>query len=168
VISPVAVPDLYDFVVIDGQISPGIAVVTGCDRKYSWDVKAGKGNAGASTTFQGDEISKPKVEFLMWLDEHFEAWDNFVQILRRAVGPKPNALTVVHPDFQENDISACTIDNIGQRVAKGRGLHSVTVSFLEYKPPKPKGGDPKAKGWIDTTDKADAELAALLEKAKAA
>ncbi len=167
-IAPTAVPDLYDFIVVQGIASPGIATVSGADRGYKWDVKEAKGSAGATTTFQGDGVAKPKVEFQLWLDEHFEAWDTFVQILKAAQGKNPTVLDVVHPVFQEHEIRSLVVENIGQVVHKGKGLYSITVSFLEYYPPKPKGGSPVASGWVDTTDKQDAELADLLAKAKAA
>jgi hypothetical protein len=53
-------------------------------------------------------------------------------------GPTPQAVPIYHPDLARNHFTEVTIASIGGMVHDGRGGATVTVEFIEYRPPKPK------------------------------
>jgi len=150
--NPIDFPLLYEKTLVGGVESPGVAEVEpGLTRDFEWDVKASKGTKGATTTLK----SRPPVEFgvkyLLWkvpgvIDEMTRWTSEYLPLLKRAMEKDPpQALDFYHPDTAELDVKSVTVKNIGAKKHEGKGLYSVTVTFLEYFPPKPKGaGTPKS------------------------
>lgn len=146
-------PELYDSIVVGGVRSPGVVTLRGHGRSVAWEVKPGGAQDGASTTRQGREPTEFTATFylvvdpVIGLDEH-AAWEGFAAVLRSTFdGTTPAALDVYHPDLAANGISSCVAKKIGGLEHDGRGGASVTVTFLEYVPPKPKpAAKPRPKG----------------------
>ncbi len=141
--NPIQIPAIYEKLVVAGELSPGVCDVTGFARSWDWDVKKAKGASGSSATLQGEPLAKGKVEFLLWLPEHFDSWNAFRELLVRGQQQKKiEALDVLHPVLTDLGIFSLVVEEIGQVTRKGRGLYSITVQFLEYRPPKSAGGSP--------------------------
>ncbi len=161
--------DLYDFIIIAGETTPGVVKLTGHDRKVSWDVKTGAGQSGATTTLKDIPPIEFTAAFYLVSQEEIDAWAAIDTLIRSTVaGAKPKALDVYHPDLATNGITSLVLASFGGVVHDGKGGQTITVKFQEYKPPKPKGGSPtgsKAKG-PDPNAAANAELAALTEQYK--
>ena len=138
--TPHDLPLAYDTLIIGGVYTPGVAVVEKLSRAYKWDIKEGKGSNGGVTTFQGASIPKFSVTIKLWEPEHFTDWEDLCAMLRRSIeGTKVKALNISHPFLQQLDVNAVTVETIGQptRAKEGDVLHTVTIDFLEYRPPKP-------------------------------
>lgn len=173
--NPLDDAEIFDHIVIAGTTSPGVATVTGASRAYDWDVKKGKGSSGATVTFQGEPPAKFKVSLKLWRPEHFGAWDKLREILKTAQkGKKVEALDVVHPYLADLDVHAVVVETIGQLEHAGKGLFTVEISLLEYKPPKKVGGGTpktyKAAAWVHANPEPamsaqDKEILELLKKA---
>ncbi len=141
---PFTFPRMFRTVQIAGVESPGVAVVTGAERAYGWDEKKGKGADGATTTYTGKDLAKPKVLLKLWTAEHILAWDAYRELLQSSIqGDKVTALEVFHPALDHNDISSCTIAKIGGLEHQGGGLYHVTIELQEYRQPKAAGGTPQ-------------------------
>ncbi len=164
--NPIDDPDLYDAIELGGVRSPGqVKSISGHDRKYTWDVKAGVGQKGATTTFKDMPPLEFSVTFLLSDPDDFEAWPAFATLINSSIFPKVKALDIYHPDLAAADIGSVCLASFGGVVHDGKGGQSITVKFQEYKPPKPKSGTPsgsttKAKA-PDPNAAANAELAAL-------
>lgn len=181
--APTLVPSVHEAFIVCGIAAPGLAIVTGAERPYKWDVKEAKGSSGATTTYQGEGIVKVKVELLLWKDgtdpadptDHFAEWDSFRDLLRTGLREKNlRALDVLHPALVDIDVYAMAVERIGQLVPKGGGLFSASFDLVEYKPPKKAGGTPQgskgsaAGGAAPTAkDEKDDQIDQLLKKAKA-
>lgn len=185
--TPYEVGEDLDFLVI-GQLhpSPGLLTLSGHDRVKNWDVQAAKGTTGASSQLNGDPIGRFKATFFLSHDrladtdtDDFKLWDDFQRMLEGFVaGPTPTAFPIYHPDLARNRFTEVTVASISGMVHDGRGGATVTVEFIEYKPPKPKPAakakaKPGASGKVgdkpakpDPNAKAKAELAALVAEAK--
>jgi hypothetical protein len=143
---PYQFDEQYSALVLGTMRSPGKVTLSGHDREKAWDVKAAKGQAGASTTLNGDPVGQFDAEFELMSDgtdeaglSDFDRWEDFQRLLESCVnGPKPTALPVYHPDLARNHFTEVTVKKIGGMVHDGRGGAKVKVSFLEYKPAKPK------------------------------
>jgi len=169
--------------------SPGVVTLSGHDRAKAWEIKAAKGQTGASTSLNGDPVGEFDASFFLADDGDngdgpgdFDRWEEFQRLLESCVnGPKPTALPIYHPDLSRNHFTEVTVGKIGGMVHDGKGGATVKVHFLEYRPPKPK---PAAKAQSkpygqtegdigtgrrvseDPNAAAKRELAGLVEEAK--
>lgn len=156
---PINDPELYDSIELGGASSPGVVKLSGHDRKINWDVKAGAGQAGASTTLKDVPLIEFSAAFYLADGEEIGQWPAFRDLINSTIsGAQPKALDVYHPDLATNKIKSVVLSSFGGVVHDGKGGQTITVKFQEYSPPKPKGGSPKPK---DPNAAANAELAAL-------
>lgn len=162
--------------------SPGVCVISNHNRDKAWDVKAAKGQTGATSSLNGDPIGTFDAEFFLADDgavdgpTDFDEWEDFQRLIESTTnGPKPVALPCYHPDLARQRYTEVVSGGIGGLVHDGKGGARVKVKFLEYRPPKPKPpakAQPKADNGTGTREKPDpnaaakAQLAALLEKAR--
>ncbi len=136
---PFANPTGWDTVTIGGISVPGVVELSDAAREYDWDVKKGKGAAGATTTF----TSKPPAEFTvrvrLWEPDHFVADDAILILI--TYDPEKGlpiiARDVYHPALSQVGISSCVTKKIGIITHKGDGEFEREIRFLEYKPPPP-------------------------------
>lgn len=131
--------DPIDYVLLGSAQSPGVVTLSGHDRVKDWDIKAAKGQTGASTALNGDPIGKFQAEFYLADEDDFAAWEDFQRLIESTTnGPKPVALPIYHPDLARNKFTEVVNGGIGGMLHDGRGGRIVQVTFIEYKPPKPK------------------------------
>lgn len=166
--SPYWDEDLFNSIELGGTSSPGTVKLSGHDRKINWDVKAGKGQSGASTTLKDIPLIEFTAVFYLSDEEDFQNWTEFRDLILSSVsGSVPKALDIYHPSLASNNIKSVVLSSMGGDVFDGKGGKSVTVKFQEYAPPKPKGGSPNGRGKggatkvVDPNAAANAELAAL-------
>jgi hypothetical protein len=180
--------DAYDKIILGTTPSPGKVTLSGHDREKNWDVKKAKGQTGASSTLNGDDLGEFEATFELSGDgynedgkDELEQWDDFQRLIESTTnGPKPIALPIYHPDLARNRYTEVVNRGVGGVLHDGKGGAMVKVKFGEHRPPKPK---PVAKAvskpaqTIATTDEgkrsppdpnaaAKQELAGLLEEAR--
>lgn len=138
-------------IILGGAVSPGVVRLSGHDREQGWDVKEAKGSSGASTTYTGEKVAKFTATFFLVQDaangiDEFAAWNQFQKLIESMLlGAKPFAFDIQHPDLQRQRIYQVSVAKIGGIQHDGKGGATVAVEFLEFKPPKKKGGSPKPK-----------------------
>jgi hypothetical protein len=144
-LSPKDHPELFDVLIMAGdRVSPGRVRLNGHDRNKAWDIKAAKGQTGASSTLNGDPLGEFEATFELVEDPYdgvddFADWEEFSRWLHSLVnGPKPLAVTVYHPDLATNNFTEVTVRSIGGVLRQDNGVGIVKVKFGEHKPPKPK------------------------------
>jgi hypothetical protein len=176
--NPVDQPELFDSIVLAGVRSPGIVTLSGHDRNEKWDVKEADGRGGASTTHKGEQVAQFTASFYLLKDpvlglDEFAQWDVFSAVIRSSLPRtgKPVALDISHPDLYKNDIKSVSKASIGGMTHDGKGGATVVVKFIEFRPPKKRGGTPAsskaAAAKVDPNADLKAEVAALLQKAQA-
>jgi hypothetical protein len=191
--NPMTHPDLYQHILLENILSPGVVVPSGYGRKQAITVTEAKGQDGASTTRDGEKLCQFTVTFKLSNDEteympgvsEFDAWDEFRDLIESSTnGTDPKGLRIFHPDLIKNRISEVINGGIGDMVHDGLGGATIAVTFIEYKPPTPKpakgasgssgtgskaaGGDTGPDGTADPDPNAaaKAELAALRAEAE--
>lgn len=172
--SPHTHPELYRSIILGGQASPGVATLSNCDRKHDWDVQKPKGQTGAVTVNRGPANGGFTATFYLADETDVAGWDTFAALIASTVeGTTPKALPVYHPDLARNKITDVVCESLGILNHDGKGGATVTVKFLEFRPPKPKPAKKAAAQRQGKTTVNDpnaarkAELAALIEQAKA-
>jgi hypothetical protein len=139
---------------LGGAVSPGVVKLSGHDREQNWTVAEAKGQSGATTTYQGEKVAKFKATFSLIFDpvtgqDDFEAWDAFQKVIESmTAGTNPFALPIYHPDLARQRITEVSNGKVGGMVYDDKGGGTVEVEFLEFKPPKKKGGKATAKSKV--------------------
>lgn len=152
--NPLRDPRVYDFIELAGRENPGIAQVTGFKRPFGWDVKKGKGVKGATLTLGDYPPAEGSIKFLLWLEEHFEQWDEFVEIFQYDRNKKAApAVDIWHPHLAAIGVDSVVCKEIGQMVHEGKQLYTVTVDLIEYWPPPKKSAVSTPSGSKTGTDK---------------
>ncbi len=174
--SPATHPDLYTYVFIGGQASPGTVTLSGFDSVVKFDDQQPKGAEGEFTVCKGKKNGGFTATFFLATIEQVAAWDEFQRMLAASrKGAKPKALSAYHPDLVRNEILDVVVESIGGMSHDGKGGCTVVCKFKEYRPPKPKpatkaSAQNKARTGTTTVNDPNAarkaELAALLEQAR--
>jgi hypothetical protein len=138
-INPIEHPEFWDFAVIAGIQTPGLAGVSGFNRPWKWDVKDARGSAGATETFQGGPPSKGKLTLRFWTAEQIDEWYTLQASLMYEPGKRDAApVRFLHPATFSLGIDKVVIEVIGQIERKGGGLYEVVLDLLEFRPPPKK------------------------------
>jgi hypothetical protein len=152
-INPIENASAEDAVMFAGERSPGICKLSGFARKFTWDVKAGKGVKGSTTTLTSYPPAEGTITFYLWEPEHFDEWESFQKKFDYDTTKKSvNALDVYHPTLSSIGVKSLVCKSIGARVPEGKGLFSVALEFLEYNPPPKKDASKSPDGSKGTAD----------------
>lgn len=163
-------PELYNFITLGGKRSPGVVTLSGHDLVDKWDVKAGAGQTGATTSLNGGDPKTFTATFYLCRDnsqsvDDFEFWPAFRAVIDSTVSGKvPKPLDVYHPDLAANGITAVCRASVSGTTYDGKGGATIAVKFIEYRPAKKKGGSPNgAKSKAGGNAAPDPNAAALAE-----
>lgn len=166
-------PVLQNYILLQGQQSPGVARIEGAGAPRSWDIRKGYGFSGATTVYTGDELSEFDVILTLWEPGHFDAWVAFSALLAKPpVGIRPSAMDIGHPILNGPPlfIKSVVVKNVSQ-FRKSPGMKfETTIKFLQYRAPKPMLGKPNqaipalTPPTPTAQDKYDLEIQALQAK----
>lgn len=82
-VNPWQDPGAMDRVIFAKTIlTPGLCKVTGWNRENEYDIKTGKGTAGATETLKGQPPAKGSIEFTVWTFAQMQAWNPILDVLR--------------------------------------------------------------------------------------
>jgi hypothetical protein len=139
-LDPITNANAWHFVLIANQRSPGIvAAVDGFERETGWDVKKGKGAAGAQLTQTTQPPAKGKIVFHAWEPIHFTQWAAYLPILRYTPGKAASqAVAIYYPSLADLGINSVVISKISPLKHIGRGKYERFVEMIEWTPPPKK------------------------------
>jgi hypothetical protein len=137
--NPFVDPFEFDYVTVAGQVSPGLCVVSGAGLKEGWEIKTGKGIAGATLTRTHRPPIEFSLEFTLWDEGSWDAWEAFEPVFEydpvKKIG---NAVSISHPLLSLRHITSAVTKEIGQRTHHGGGLWTVKIDMIQYSPPAKK------------------------------
>lgn len=178
--NPIDHPEAWDAIRIGGVVSPGLCEVTGFKRPFGWDKKKGKGAAGETLTFAQLPLAEGTVTFKLWTREHFQAWKTFRPLFKwDPTKKKGSPLDIYYPSLDDLDIKSVVAKEIGAIEKTSKGMYTITIPLIEYRPPPPVAatktpagsktngsGTQPGKSTDPIADQQQAEIAALLAEAK--
>lgn len=141
-VSPLENPNEYNKITLAGfttNVSDhGVVVVTGSERKYSWDQKKTAGSQGQTITYRGWGLAKPKLQFKFWtVQQILNFWTQLVPLMYYDADKQaPKPYDVYHPKLLASEILWLVTEQIGELEDVGNQLWSVTVETLEYRQAK--------------------------------
>lgn len=156
-LNPIDNPTAFDYGLLNGTPTPGVIMeIAGASNPRKWDERAGTGQSGATIVYMGDGLCKFSVKLLLWLPEHFEAWDTFKPLLKPPTVKKPNALDWWHPytDLLPVPVKAVAVTDVKAPTQHADGLWSAQIDFIQFRMPKAAGAKPPS-GYVDSGDKVD-------------
>lgn len=158
IFSPITHATDWQYITIGGVKSPGVIAVNGIrgfKRETEWDKKKGKGRKGATLTLQQVPPAEGQITFVLWLDDHFRQWIDFLPLLKydtKSAG-KNDVFTIYHPALSMLGIGAVVTKSVSPTEHVGHGRYEVVVDLIEW-------NDPPATDVTATpTAAVDAELA---------
>ncbi len=93
-LNPIDHPEDWNRVTFKGTITtPGKAEVGAWNRENEYDIKTGKGTAGATETLKGKPPAKGPITFTAWTRAHFNAWNLILPIFAFVPTPTGSAAT---------------------------------------------------------------------------
>jgi hypothetical protein len=155
-----------DYILLAGQRSPGIAVVSGASDARKWDVREGYGLSGGITVFRGRQIAKFTVTLKLVTAQDWVDWAAFQPLVARPpYGTKPKSMSIWHPWLALLDISSVGVEEVSQPEEDGdTGAYIVTIKFLETREPKFALAKPEAAVTNKSTDPYDQQIEALTKQ----
>lgn len=169
--NPLDDAELYDFILLADQKSPGLCDVSGASAPREWDIRKGYGLSGATVVYTGDGLAKFTVRLFLWEPEQFNAWDTWRVLIKKPPrGTRPKALDISHPYLQELEITSVEVEDELQWTQPEPGLFVKDIKFLQYRAPlpslaKPDGSQSKANEPTAQTE-ADKTIEALMKQMK--
>ncbi len=141
--SPLVDPISWNTIEVQGtRIGPGDGsgkvVVKRVRRPYKWQKKDAAGQDGETKTFRGKKPPDFEIEFHLWVDEHFTAFQTMANasFLYDSTKTNPDPVDVYHPAFAIVGISQMIVDECGAPEQQGdTHLWIATVKVCEYFPP---------------------------------
>lgn len=130
-----------DYIVLAGQTSPGLAVVTGAGAPRNWEERKGWGLSGATIVYTGAGLAQFDVQIsLGFSSDDWAAWDDFAKLLEKApTGKRPKALDIEHPliNMRPINIKSVVVTDVSQFEQDDYGIFTCSISFKEFKAPLP-------------------------------
>lgn len=135
-----------DYIVLGNAISPGRATIVPPGSPRNWDVRQGYGFSGAFVVYTGDGLAKFDVLIDIWDDADWPKWDAFAKLTlaRPPLGTKPKALDISHPllALEPWKITSVVVTDVSGFEQSDEGMWTCSISFLQYRAPKPALGKP--------------------------
>jgi hypothetical protein len=164
-LNPLENPEIWDYISINGIISPGLCELSGFKRDFGWDIKKGKGAKGSTLTLVTFPPCEGTVVFKLWTKEHFDAWAEFRKPMTYDPTKHPvSALTIGHPSFSDIELTSVIVKSMSPPMNKGGGLYEITVEFIEYNPPPNKSAVSSPAGTNAKTKPGEAPILTEQEK----
>ncbi len=156
-----------DYVLIEGQPTPGIGYVEKSGIIITWDKIRGYGYGGAVSRFTGVDLSEFNVRYQLWTDEDWQDHENFFPVVASPPrGVRPKAKDIWHPFLEALGIKAITTKGASQPEPILDGtVYEVTIPCLQYGKPRTMYGQPQG-AKATSTDPYDQLLKARGERLK--
>ncbi len=161
-----------DWIVLNGQRSPGVARIVNASDPRKWDKRVGYGMSGAYLVYVSDELPSFSVMVDLTKPSHFVQWITFAKLLekpRKGVRPT-KALSIDHPllALPPLRITEVVVEDVSQFEVDDDGLYTCEIKFIKWGKPapilsKPTAAIPAAGAKIpDARDAGDKAILAQL------
>lgn len=149
-----------DFILLNGQRSPGLATVEGAGLPRKWDELVGYGWSGSFTVYKGQRLATWKVHLDLVEPQDWIDWEAFRTLLARPIsGQRPKALDIWHPWLAPFGIKSCVVRDVTQPTETDDAIWRVSIDFMEFRAPKRALARPDASTTKDGTPQSAAEAA---------
>ncbi len=142
---PILTP--VDYVLLGGEVTPGLTHLEGAGSPRNWDKVRGYGMSGFYPRFTGDGLAEFAIVIRLVTAQHWVDWESFAPFVRKPpLGKSPRALDIAHPFLDALEIYAVVIVDATQPAVDDDGIGTVRISVLQHRRPKPQYAKPDSSG----------------------
>ena len=157
-----------DYYLLSGQRSPGKLILPDSpDVEYRWQEHLGYGFSGGWVIFLGRKLIKFDMTHRLYTDQDWRDWNAFWPLIQvPPIGRRPTAHRFWHPVVNYFGIDKVMVwkPRAPKQVAEGSDIWEATITFTEWRAPKPQKGKPlKAKNKKKLSER-DIELLELSQE----
>lgn len=128
--------DPVDYILLAGEKSPGVAIVSEASSPRQWDERKGFARSGARVVFRGIGLSHFTVTLRLASESDFDAWEAWKPLVDRPpVGERARAKDIWHPILEDLGISSVVVEEVIQPTQNENGIWDAVIRFIEYRRP---------------------------------
>lgn len=129
--------DPCDFVKVNGQKSPGIAVVEQAGSPREWEERRPFAFSGATAWYRGQKLSHFIIKLYLYTVEDWEDWQKWRPLVAKPpLRTRAKALKVSHPLLADLNIGEMVIEDQKQPIETDPNVWMVEINCLEFRMPK--------------------------------
>lgn len=123
-----------DYVLLQGERSPGIAEIVGANSPRMWDKQQSYGYGGAILRFKGLDLSKFNLNIRLYDAKDWTAWDEWKKIVDKPPSMKrPTALDIWHPFTQTLGINKVVVLDVKQPAQEADGVWLISIELSDFR-----------------------------------
>lgn len=130
---------IQDWVLLGGEITPGLATITGAGMPRKWDKAQGFGLSGAFLRYMGDDLKDFEISLYLWTEAQVEDFYEFARkvLSKPPKGKRPKAIEIKHPllDAPPLLIRSVVVSDVSQLEEDELGGWNVTISLIPFRAP---------------------------------
>lgn len=126
-----------DHILLGGEKSPGIAVLSNAHSPRLWDERRGFALSGARVIYKGIGLAYPVVTLKLFTSDDFERLATWSRLCARApVGTRAHALDIWHPILEDRGITSVVVKDVRQpEQDETTGVWTMAIEFIEFRRP---------------------------------
>jgi hypothetical protein len=153
------IDDPIDYILLNDQRSPGVAMISGAGTPRKWQKQQGFGLSGAIVFFTGLDLSTFEVTLQLATVDDWNDWHDWKSLVQKPpLGTRPRALTIWHPFLEDLDIKSVVVEDMMQPEVSDTMMGTIKIKFLQYRRPRPSFAKPDGAG-NKTLTPTEAEIA---------
>jgi hypothetical protein len=154
-----------DYILLEGQQSPGLAEIVNADSPRKWDKRGGYALEGATLWYRGLDLSAFSIKFRLFTSQDFEQWAVWSRILKRPPARvRPRASAIVHPQLAELGIKSVVVLNLKQAVQEDDGVWMYECQFSDWRKVKLALLKPEGSKTQQSNDPVDRRIEQLTQQ----
>jgi len=145
-----------DTVVLAGREVPGLVEIKGLSAPRDWDERRSYGMIGARLRYLGQKLSRFSLVVRLYTPEHWDAWRDFSELVRRLPPPdgrllssstatipqlmralygRANPLRIRHSLLEEYRVRQVVVEDVTQPSVDEAGVWTIEIKLIQYEKP---------------------------------
>jgi hypothetical protein len=144
-----------DTVALAGRQVPGLVEIKGLSAPRDWDERRGFGMIGARLRYYGQKLSRFSLVVRLYTEEHWDAWRDFSEIVRRLPPPdrslvssaatlpqlmralygRARPLRIRHSLLEEYRVRQVVVEDVTQPSVDEAGVWTIEIKLIQYQKP---------------------------------
>ena len=144
-----------DTVLLAGREVPGLVEIKGLSAPRDWDERRSYGMIGARLRYLGQKLSRFTLVVRLYTEEHWDAWRDFSELVRRLPPPdgrlvsstatipqlmralygRANPLRIRHSLLEEYRVRQVVVEDVTQPSVDEAGVWTIEIKLIQYEKP---------------------------------
>lgn len=156
-----------DYVVIQGNRTPGITQLVGASGPLKWDEQVGYGYSGSFLIFRGSRLGRFATRSYLYTEQDWDDYHDFLPTVRPPTQRYPKALEIWHPFLEDLKIKSAVPEEVKQPEEQDPGVYMWEVKWVQHRRPKLTLVKPEDSKDAHSQDPVDQAIESLTAAAQA-